>query len=967
MGARFDKWLARPSTLRFLRQLIGPESTVARTKQPRWNAPHRRDVRRYSTAHSALLSHPPGPETCNGSASLPTPASIETLHEQRERVAQELGLRIPRGLYDDASSDRLGSAPSSTRYADLLYSETRVKLVKERSSARGLLIDEPENHGNLEAWRNILEHRKRTDGHRGVVDVWDGMRKRGISLPVDGDLADAFWTIFLHTAIDAATYKRAWLRRLLHEVFEHAKDLKGSGSGQYRSFHKILIGRHLRLLPGVKGNKSRFKMPIPEYEWHQMACEAGLCDPQSLAFLVMDVLKSSKPELAFRRWQTLYHHDRFGVDNPCGMYDLCIPLVILHAPDDPAFIIAWHNFFASNNDMPSPELATNRSIKLLLGNDLAHDTGSDGSKFSLAEFRATVKQDRGDAQPSTSPILSRASMSGYVGDVHGIKPVKISDKFCARMFATQAFSLETSIRGLALLGTEALGPIALRELAVRAATLDTFKDRLADVRSAGIAISSSTYAHILRVVVFNAQDDLFQALLASDQHPESYDDRHTQETLLDSFLQTEDWSSAHLTLIGLSQSDFAETSRAWNRLLQHYIKTENLVETLRIASHMLSEEMTITSRSLNFMKKYILPTRTPGKYQRPSSGLPVGRHATELVVNAHMYAASRGQEVDAVRWIEFLKRFGMTGNIDGVERLTHWLVAQYIRQRTRVNYIRRKQKLYRITGDTFWAEIFNPIMQRAIVIWAFRGEIMHNNEHSPLFQQPSTSNDPPTSTSSWTRGISLLLWLKGRGVDVKTKDVRRAVREILWMLFGPGVSNKALNAVVTRKNRLTILQYVTDANKAWDEPLFDLDINSSDVDYATKEAHVVHAVFGDQRLTDKKAGTWADVASWATAIDEGTWEAPSSSTSDRRDAWSESSFQFNDALATTRQRWRASRKQERQMEATSRSQTHTYPQDDKNQQNSTTDEVRPPPHPQPAAQPSNWRPLPSQPDTQEQP
>jgi hypothetical protein len=331
----------------------------------------------------------------------------------------------------------------------------------------------------------------------------------------------------------------------------------------------------------------------------------------------MDVLKSTKSRLSFARWQKLYFHDKQYYSNDRrGIYDLCMPLVLLHATHDAALVILWHNFFVSHNDMPSFELANNRSVRYLLGTDSIRETDANPSHIQLKELTGILAQDRGDAQPSTSPILSRASMSGLLGDVHGIKPKAISDKFCARMFATQAFSLETSIRGLALLGTESLGPIALRELAIRANTAEILKDRLADVKQAGIAISPSAYAYVLKTVIANSQIDLFQTLLASDQHPESYDDKHTQETLLANFLQVEDLPSAHLTLIGLSglsQADPSQASRAWNRLLQHYTKAQNYKECTRIFDHLCSEQLIVTSRSLNFMLKYLLSDRAPSK------------------------------------------------------------------------------------------------------------------------------------------------------------------------------------------------------------------------------------------------------------------------------------------------------------------------------------------------------------------
>ncbi|KAM0705697.1 hypothetical protein Q7P35_007057 [Cladosporium inversicolor] len=886
MGARFDKWLARPSTLHFLRQLIGPEPAAARTKRPYWNKSPGQHPRHYSIAQPELVTFTPGyVSTDQGSLAAVAAASIETSREQRKRVAQELGLRLPREDNDERADHQPNSTPSSTSYSDLLYSEARVR---EFSTARGLLIDHPANHVNLEAWCKILEYRRRTDGFAGILDVWAGMRKRKIDLPVDGPHADVLWTTFLNAGIVRTPDETR--QRLLQEVFEHAKTLKIEGTGHYRSFHTVLVGRLLRVLPGGAKGRTGSTGPGPELEWHRAACELGLCDGHSLPFLVMHVLKTKSQTEAFARWQELYRHDQLYFGNGAReMYDLCMPLVLLHCNQHPEFVVAWHNFLVGNNDMPSPELATNQAVKHLLGISSSGEVSS-ATHLQLKTLTAILIKDRGDARPPTSPLLSRALMSGLVGEVHGIKPKVISDKFCARMFATQAFSLETSIRGLALLGTETLGPIALRELAVRAGTPELLKERLADLKDVGIAISPSKYAHVLQTVIANSQTDLFHTLLASDQHPESYDDQHTQETLLANLLQAENWPLAHIALISLSSKDIGETSRAWNRLLQHYIRNQNHKEVVRIFDHMCSEQLYITARSLNFMVKYLLPAREVSKNPMLSQTPRVaGFDADNFVANAHMYAALHDQALTPDRWVELLKRYGMTGRLTGLERLVHWLMRRHPSQEEENEYVDTNGKCDRLHHDiSTRAKILNPVMLRAIIVWEFRYAGIRNG------LVPSQPPLQTVSDFSWTRGITLLLQLKQMGLTVKTKDVRRAVTGILWTLFGPGVSKRQINLHLIRRNQLTIMEYVEAANNAWDEPVFEIPRNPDGI---AIEAQVLRAVFGNQRLASQKHGDWVDVDAWAAAKEEGTWHEAPPNFPDRHRAWKQSEFRFVDKFA----------------------------------------------------------------------
>jgi len=893
MGVRFDKWLARPSTLQLLRRLVGLDHTTTPTKPQRWTAATRTNARCYGTSVATTKWLPPTQALDEKTNAAAAAAALETFLEQRARVAKELGLNTSQENDDAAMStvERYGLQPSSTSYSDLLYSETRVRTA---SQSRDLLIDKPENYANLEAWCRILQHRERIDGFHGVVDVWTGMRDRGIDLPVDGNLADTFWTILIHAAVKSKI--KASHKKLLEEVIRHAEHLRASGLGHYRRLHTVLVGRFLRKPPYISKRGDNLFNEGHEYTWHRRIHDAGFCDANSLADLTMDVVKSSSPNTAFARWRRMYHESESR-----DLYDACMPTVLSHAADNVQLIASWHKLFVSSGDMPGPELASTRAVQYL---STTLDSGGERgvpvhAYLDPEELRQITRVDWDAAVHSVSPLLSRASMNGLVGEVHGIKPKAISDQFCARMFATKTFSLETIIRGLALLGTEALGPMALRELAIRAASPEVLKEKLADIRDAGMFVSPSVYGHILNKVVADKQQALFQTLLDSDQHPESYEDQHTQEILLGNFLQAEQWSLAYLTLIGLSHMGNLRSDRAWNRLLQHYIKAGNHLEIVRIYSHMFSENLAMSSRTLNFLGKYLLPTRSPSKRPMVASNSPMGHYKSlNLVVNAHIYAASSGQYVSPERWIELLKRYGMSGDMVGITHLAPWLAHHYDRKAT-INY-RGQYKIYRRT-DAIRPKVLNPIMLRAFVIWGFRSAGMRDKLR-PWTRDPGITADSTFHTELWARGLDLLLQLKQLGVKVETEDIRRAMIEVLWPLFGPGCSKRPSNMAIMQRNHLTLAHYVEHANMVWGEPIFDdLPQQFSDGD-AADEARLLVAVFGPQRLADQKSGTWVDVEAWAAARVAGVWHEPTSTFAGRNRDWRRSEFKFVDSLDSRRKR-----------------------------------------------------------------
>jgi hypothetical protein len=264
----------------------------------------------------------------------------------------------------------------------------------------------------------------------------------------------------------------------------------------------------------------------------------------------------------------------------------------------------------------------------------------------------------------------------------------------------------------------------------------------------------------------------------------------------------------------------------------------------------------------------------------------------------------------ADRWIELLKRYGMTGNIIGVERLASWLATRYPKQAKRTIYFRNGMIPNFEDDKTRLAMIFNPTMLRAMVIWGFRYEGVRDKLRPPTASSSILIDETPP----WTRGIVLLSRLKEMGVQVKTADVRRAVRGILWTIFGPAVSKRRINLRLLGLNELTIMQYVKDANEAWDEPLFEIPSGQDDLG---AEPRLLRAVFGSKRLADQKSGTWVDVDAWTAAIEDGMWEEPLPNFPDRRDSWSRSPFRIKDDFDTRHHRQTVNRKQSPSIERSS--------------------------------------------------
>lgn len=454
-------------------------------------------------------------------------------------------------------------------------------------------------------------------------------------------------------------------------------------------------------------------------------------------------------------------------------------------------------------------------------------------------------------------------MSALVGDAHGIKQKEFSEGFMARVFATQAFSLALVMKSLSFFAIDRLGPVALRELAVKAGNYPEFCNCLQELKAAGVNIQISSYGRLVHRLVEDGLEPLFDTLLASDQHPESFDDYETQELLLASFLEKGDVRNAHIASICLSLAGKTQDAKAWNRILQYYIG-KRLYHTVRqIMLQIQTSDMSLTRPTLLHLGDYVLPPRHLGKAPEQAGEASV-LQPLQFTTNAYMYAATHGTLVYPSQWVEVLKRFAMTHLWDEFERLVRWLVSHY----AHMNSVKDESErhLQTLRGRRTLQTIFYHNMQKAIVTWGFQDASHHGQlKPQPLhvyFSRRGNRLSADIPCEPWAKGIWLLKYLRDEGLPVYSELVRDALKLRLWILFGPGFSTKAKNHEMKRKNELSLASYIRHANEIWDRKLFNVR-NALLDDSPASNAKLMVAVFGTEFSVNVRTNEYADVAKYA--------------------------------------------------------------------------------------------------------
>ncbi|KAK4542492.1 hypothetical protein LTR36_006744 [Oleoguttula mirabilis] len=848
MGARFDRWLARPSTLHLLRQLVGPLEGPARPRPP---------CRASSTAVTTTRRNAKQPLTIR--------RLDHTAEEALALSAKELGLHmslragVPFFGRDDGQATSLGDGASF----DTLRYQADVAAEDKRGT---LLVDEDEHKHNLRLWVEILHFRQRLDGLAGVVAVWQGMRGRDIDLPTEGEEADILWTTFVRAIIG----EQQWARDAsLPDPYAYIVHLKERTGRHYEKLYDIIIGSFFRVRPGLVRL------------WHRRLSDAGLVPPDALRRVAKDAMHSHLPVEAFKVFRQLYAQRQER-----SLYD-CYVGVALEAEDSGDTVFGWHRFLLKNSDGPSQEMFACPDVQRLFELDKS-------ASLPMVHAKRIPADGLHDTALPEYPAMTRASMSGLMGDVHGIKPKEISDAFVAKMFATRAFSLDLVIRGLSFFALDKLGPIAVRELAVRAGSPVEFGNTLGSLKTMDIGISNAPYCRLVQNLASEGQSELFHALLASDQHPEAYEDTATQEALLTSFLEAGNWTQAHITLLCLSLAGVQQQAAAWNLIAQYYLRQRQHRLVAQTIQHLQAQKAPLTFTTLTYLHRYLLPIRRRRK--RPIESQRQDKppfNALDFVTSACMYAddvARRdGRPENYVRprvWRELLKRHGMTHRWPGFTKLVLWLVERYSGPRF------QQDNKSASSAVQLWPScplhfIFDRQMQQALFTWGFRSAAVRHQLHpAPCKRIPTDMGAPGpggsqperNGTATWAQGLVLLLHLRSRGVNVVDADVWRAFRLRMWILFGPGHSTLAINEVTRQRNHMSLAHYIRTANDIWPGGLVQINpmlLGDGEDEALQLQPQLLLAFFGRQMRVGWRRGErsqeYADVRSWAQAVEASRW------------------------------------------------------------------------------------------------
>ncbi|KAF9736604.1 hypothetical protein PMIN02_005514 [Paraphaeosphaeria minitans] len=671
-----------------------------------------------------------------------------------------------------------------------------------------------------------LQEAVRSKGRDQVLKEWIFRTRTGFELPTDDTPeAHVLWGTFIKDP------------RVVVELLAYAADLRKRTGHVYPRLYELCIAHWLP-------KPMHHRQALAHHQFMRRELQLGQLPLQHLTRILKTRLKPAM-------YDTLL--EIYKDSNETNLYDEVVPWL----RPFPAWALAWHAACILKGDLPSPEVAATPMVRSFIAHNAA-------SSISKVRKNAAVAGSLGLDDEMDQALLRRLRGQDTA-------PVRFEDAFCARMFATRAVPPESVIRGLALVGVNEIGPLAVRAMASRTDPISELSQRFEDLKASGIVLQGCVFSLALESFAKQKQHFLVQSMLESDQHPEVYDNAKLQKELLDYYLEQRDWGQAHRTLAVLSLFHQKRATRAWNLLLQSHIERcspSGIVQTLQ---SMALCKAAVDSTSLVRLKTDFLPSRhqghRPGRRSRQTavtSDRPRTFDDLRFVARVYLFILERDMAyIHPLTWREILRRFGMAYRLRELRRLVQWLCCWYTPQGQEVLstvrepvFLNPAMKRFRsllsaraiesrplATGDQVKGQmrknhplrlLFPDSFKQALVVWGFRAGLVPNasveqsllpgskdlgregkKRHRRALRQASM-----VQRLGWDSGLKMLTELRDLGLHVNSSPVTKALKGVFINLFGRGRSRKKHNRMMQAANKTQYGEYVRRVNEIWGRPLF---------------------------------------------------------------------------------------------------------------------------------------------------
>ncbi|KAL6716832.1 hypothetical protein ACLMJK_004744 [Lecanora helva] len=662
---------------------------------------------------------------------------------------------------------------------------------------RPLLIKHKLHGGDWRIWLLLIRFRERHYGAQSTQQLFRVIFKKGMLMPTSGDLGRELWDLLIKASQEDSEF--------LDEAISYAVKVKEITGKVWPQLYYNVIANAL------KTNSTKA---------YSMHCWLKDAFPPS----------SDDYRKLFRRcclWNKIGGFERIYMDLPLsGLYSVVVPeLCHLQKYGD---ALNWHHLLVANNDPPSNFAPVQPLLAHLIHKDNNHELEKIADDLNKACGTTLPVPLATEEYIKQHTAVGREILNRRLGEIHGVSPKHLSDQFCARLFATRIFSVDAIISGLQMVAIDTIGPLTMREIAIRD-EYDTVAicSHIARMKEGGTSPAHSVYCEFLHHLALEDKKALLESLAKCDVHPDAFEDLDLQENLLRQYYERNDHLQVERTLVAITLHCRKQDLLKWrtNLILRCQISLGRKDAVTSMMDSMKRQNIPITARTSRHLRVCWLSSRQPGQG-------PVGTQELTIIMNTSLRTLHSGRYVPITAWREILRRLGMDGRLEEFENLALILVDHYtnpispITLPTHFNLKKDPQPRNK-NPQAHLKNLFTIAAQHAIVAWGFQHEA---KSRPKIYRIQAQSPDPSSKQQQtlWTWGLLLLRHLQERGVPIHRATVARICRIRLRILFGPGISRRRVNRRMRaiRENRgqaldrRALMFHMRGMKRIWGEDLF---------------------------------------------------------------------------------------------------------------------------------------------------
>ena len=655
------------------------------------------------------------------------------------------------------------------------------------------LVDYKEVAWEQGLWYQLISFRRRVYGLRALKQIWHGIRQRDIMILPQLSHGVNIWTDLVQLGLED--------HEILRELCDYAKLVYEKGNGSHFTELYYMVLDHF------------FRNDLDHaYQWHSVLMNFPPGPRQCM--LLFDRCCENYPALTLFR--------KIYAELPqLSLYSSILRYMFQRRLFDEA--VSWHFFLMEKGDIPPSRSVTEPLINYLTlqGRNETCVQITRGLVEAGVSFANTIDTTSKDNNP-----ISRAKMNDVHAAFHNFSPKEFNDSFCARLFATTMFSVHTSIKGLHMLGVQAIGPLSLREMVIRtisdgACDTEAVRDYLTKLHLTDISIGCSTFSRVVTRLADASEGQTLYDVVTCDQHPDVFDDWKVQESLLAAYQEAGDQRQINRTVAVLTSRKIPphQQTAQWNLFFRSCLTRNDMEGMNKIIEAMLDKRIELQPTSRKFMWSSMVTERRSPQGPYTTDELP-------MIVKIWRNFMRTGTYIDPEDWVEILRRLGMDGKLKQYEELALWLAKWYsdatfrkaqeglVAARKSVRVDERRIQHCHSAYDAFQT-LFPLPMQQAVLAWGFQ-----QNTNTEVKGISPTEQSQELSHGRWLWGLRMLAKLRDCGVVFVPSEVERACTLRLIALFGARVSGRSVNRHNQARREGSIEGFMLAMESIWSPELF---------------------------------------------------------------------------------------------------------------------------------------------------